>query len=105
VGPTGARGPAGRDANVTCKVAHVKTSKSKKKKTTVQVKCTVRFSTAKIVARASLSRRGVVYARGTTSKGKLHMKSVRKMRAGSYRLKIVTRDGKTIGSVVQIALG
>jgi hypothetical protein len=104
-GDTGPPGPAGRDANVTCKVLHPVTTKKKKKTTTtVVVKCMVFFATSKTVVGASLLRGRVVYARGTASHGRLKLRTVRRMKAGDYRLKLVTPKGGT-SRIVHVGLG
>jgi virginiamycin B lyase len=94
-GKTGARGPTGKIELVTCKP--VTKGKGKHKKTTQ--KCTtkltskpVKFKTAGDVSSAVLLRGDVVYATGSASRAgkntKLLLTPLRKLRDGSYTLKL-----------------
>ncbi len=89
-GPTGARGSAGKVELVTCKKVG-----GKQKCTTRLVSGTVTFTVAS--ARATLSRRGVVYAAGTARKLRGHMSlrliAMRSLRPGRYTLTLVSGSG------------
>jgi collagen triple helix repeat protein len=94
VGPVGPQGPAGRDASVKCK-----SSKTKKHK--VKVTCRVVYVTAKSARtiRARLTRDGRTYARlarrpVSGRRVDLRLAATRNLRAGRYRLVVVTRDGR-----------
>jgi hypothetical protein len=91
-GPAGKEGPAGKVQVVTCKK-----SGKKQKCTTKTVSGTVKFTTS--VARATLSRRGVVYAAGTARAGahgsmSLRLVSVRKLRPAHYTLTLISGSGR-----------
>ena len=93
-GPAGPQGQAGRDAGVTCVVP-------KKKKGKVKVTCKVVYVTARSArtVRARLTRAGRTYARlprRAVSSGRvpLRLSVTRSLRAGRYRLVVVTGDGR-----------
>ncbi len=95
-GPAGARGPAGPAGQVelvTCKKV-----KGKQHCTTKLVSGTFKFTTAGPAARATLSRRGMVYARGTarTARGRtsLRLQPVRLLRPGKYTLTLIRGTGR-----------
>jgi Divergent InlB B-repeat domain/Collagen triple helix repeat (20 copies) len=90
-GPAGPEGPAGKVQIVTCK----KVGK-KQKCTTKTVSGTVKFTTSS--TRATLSRHGIVYATGTASNARGHMRlrltPSRGLRPGSYMLTLVGGAGR-----------
>jgi hypothetical protein len=95
-GPTGAQGPAGPAGKielVTCK----KVGK-KQKCTTKLVSGTVKFMTAGLAARATLSRHGVVYAAGTArlahGRMSLRLLPVRRLQPGKYTLTLIGGTGR-----------
>ena len=95
-GPAGAPGPAGSAGQVelvTCKKAG-----KKQKCTTKTVSGTVKFTTKGLVANATLSRHGAVYASGTASSTNgslsLRLTPLRKLRPGHYTLTLVSGAGK-----------
>jgi DNA-binding beta-propeller fold protein YncE len=94
-GPTGAQGPAGPAGQVelvTCK----KVGK-KQKCTTKLVSGTVKFTAIGSSARATLSRHGVVYAKGTarTARGRMSLRltPLRSLRPGKYTLTLISGRG------------
>lgn len=96
-GPAGPQGAPGRDARVTCKPA-------KRRRGQVKVTCTVRLvpaARASIRVRARLSRRGIVYARGSARSGRassVTLHATRAIPSGRYRLTTVASDrrGRTV---------
>lgn len=88
-GQTGPQGPAGRDARVKCKATKPKHSR-------IRVRCTVRLVLARAAARvrARLTRHGTVYASGRASRpgARLELVARRPIRAGRYRLTVVSFD-------------
>lgn len=98
-GPTGAQGPAG-PAGPAGKVELVTCTKLKGKQhcTAKLVSGTVKFTTAGMAARATLSRHGIVYAAGTARLGHRHMSlrllPLRRLRSGKYTLTLISGTGK-----------
>ncbi len=92
-GPVGHTGPAGQVELVTCKKV-----KGKQHCTTKLVSGTVKFTTAGLAARATLSRHGVVYAKGTarTARGhvSLRLTPLRKLQPGKYMLTLISEKGR-----------
>ncbi len=95
-GPTGTQGPvgpAGQVELVTCKKV-----KGKQHCTTKLVSGTVKFTTAGLAARATLSRHGVVYAKGIarTARGRMSLRltPLRSLRPGKYTLTLISGAGK-----------
>jgi DNA-binding beta-propeller fold protein YncE len=92
-GRAGAHGPAGEIEIVTC--VHVK---GKQRCTAKLVSGAVRFTTAGVAARATLSRRGVVYAAGSARLAhgnmSLRLLPVRRLRPGRYTLTLVVGTGR-----------
>jgi hypothetical protein len=95
-GPAGARGPAGPSGKVelvTCKKV-----KGKQRCTGKLVSGTVKFTTAGLAARATLSRHGVVYAAGAARLAhghtSLRLLPVRGLRPGKYTLTLTTGAGR-----------
>ena len=86
-------GPAGQVELVTCKKV-----KGKQHCTTKLVSSTVKFTTAGLAARATLSRHGVVYATGTarTARGRMSLRltPLRKLQLGKYTLTLISGAGK-----------
>ena len=95
-GPTGARGPAGPAGKI--ELVTCKTVKGKQRCTAKLVSGTIKFTTAGLVARATLSRHGVVYAAGTarTARGRMSLRllPVRLLRSGKYTLTLISGAGK-----------
>lgn len=98
-GPAGAAGPAGPAGQVelvTCKTVVVK-KKKKQQCTTKLVSGTVKFTATGSVARASLSRSGVVYATGSArrvhGRMRLVLRSSGYLAAGHYILTLVSGHG------------
>lgn len=91
-GPAGPQGPAGQIELVTCKRKN-----GKQHCTTKLVSGSVSFTTGLSVARATLSRRGVVYATGTAhlARGRISLRllPLGSLRAGRYRLTLVSGAG------------
>jgi hypothetical protein len=87
-GPAGPRGPAGRDAHVTCKV-------TRKGKKAPHVTCTVKLAQSAGAGklRARLTRKGLVYATGTSTKKGLRLIPRRRIRSGTYTLTLTGRHG------------
>ncbi|MGD0272343.1 MAG: FG-GAP-like repeat-containing protein [Gaiellaceae bacterium] len=96
-GPRGLKGASGKIELVTCKVVTVKVKGKKVKRNKCQTKLvsgTVKFTTASVVMRASLSRGGVLYATGTASrKSGLVLRSLRRVLAGRYTLTLRYHQG------------
>ena len=101
-GPAGAQGPAGQVELVTCKTVK-KGKKSVQQCTTKLVSGTVKFTSADAsssVARATLSRHGVVYAAGMAriapggGRTSLRLASLRGLRAGHYTLMLISGAGR-----------
>ncbi len=95
-GPPGARGPggpAGKVELVTCKKV-----KGKQHCTTKLVSGAVKFTTVGSASQATLSRHGVVYARGTahTARGRMSLRllPVRKLLPGKYVLTLISGTGR-----------
>ena len=88
-GATGPRGKPGKIQLVTCRVVKVKVKGKmvkRKKCTTRLVSGTVKFTTTS-VAKARLSKAGVLYAKGTlTKKSGLVLRAVRRVKTGIYTL-------------------
>ena len=100
-GERGPQGPPGRDAQVTCKFAGGKygddddDDDDRKKKGRDEIVCTVQYAAAASASRASvrLTRGGKTYARGVKrGKGRLKLRSVRRVVRGRYVLRVVTVD-------------
>jgi len=92
-GPAGPAGPAGKVELVTCKKV------GKKQKCTTQlVSGTVKFKTAGLSARATLSRHGALYAAGiarsTRSGVSLRLQALRKLAPGRYTLTLTSGSGQ-----------
>lgn len=93
-GPAGPRGPAGQVELVTCKTVVKKVHGHRRKVnkcSTRLVSGTVKFTTTGALARASISRQGVIYATGAsvpTGHGgsELLLNDRRRLRHGSYTL-------------------
>jgi len=93
---------------VTCKVVTVKV----KGKTVKRNKCTaklvsgtVKFTTASMVRRASISRGGVLYATGVVTNKGLMLRALRKVRAGCYTLTLRFKQaGKQMTTRSQITI-
>jgi hypothetical protein len=103
VGPTGATGPAGPQGApgqielVTCTTVrtHGRTHGAKRQVCTTRlISGTATFTTTD--ARATLTRAGVVYARGTAHLTRLVLRQVRPLRAGSYTLTLTRRSGRRV---------
>jgi hypothetical protein len=95
-GLPGPQGPPGRDARVTCAVPKKKTKKNNKVKVTCKV-VYVTASSARTV-RARLTRAGRTYARLSRRpiagrRVQLRLAATSRLRAGRYRLVVVTGDG------------
>jgi hypothetical protein len=92
-GAQGPAGPAGQVELVTCKKV-----KGKQHCTTKLVSGMVKFTTAGLVARATLSRNGVVYAAGTArpahGRTSLRLLPVRRLRPGRYTLTLISGTGR-----------
>ena len=95
-GPTGAQGPAGPAGKVellTCEKI-----KGKQHCTTKLISGTVKFTAAGSAARATLSRNGVVFAAGTArlTRGRMSLRllPVRRLRAGTYTLTLLSGAGR-----------
>jgi DNA-binding beta-propeller fold protein YncE len=92
-GPAGPAGPAGKIELVTCK-----TVKGKQHCTTKLVSGTVKFVATGSAARATLSRRGVVFASGsarTTRRGmSLRLVPLRTLQPGKYTLTLISGHGE-----------
>jgi len=92
-GPTGAQGPAGKVELVSCKKV-----KGKQRCTVKLVSGTVRFETAGLAARATLSRDGLVYAAGTArlARGRMSLRLTprRSLRPGTYTLTLISGTGR-----------
>jgi hypothetical protein len=95
-GPTGAQGatgPAGKVELVTCT-----TVKGKQHCTAKLVSGAVKFTTTGQIARATVSRHGVVYAAGTArivhGHTSLRLLPVRRLRTGKYRLTLISGTGR-----------
>ncbi len=95
-GPAGPKGAAGQVDLVTCTTS-TKTVNHKPKKVT---KCTSRqvsspaTFTSDSEVRASLGRRGYVYATGTVSGGRVLLRATRALAAGRYTLTLVSGRGR-----------
>jgi len=87
-GVPGPQGPAGKIELVTC------TTVKKKKKCTTQLTSSPKTFTAN-TARASVSRAGHVYARGSLRNGELTLHATKPLHAGRYTLELTTRRGKS----------
>jgi virginiamycin B lyase len=81
-GPAGPRGPAGQVRLVTCRVV----KKHRRCKTRV-VHGSVTFTTAGR-AKATLTRRGILYAKGTARGARVALRARRPVRAGRYTLRV-----------------
>jgi hypothetical protein len=98
-GDTGATGPAGPQGTIRIVTCTTQTKTVKKRRVTSR-KCTtktvagsVSFTTTR-VARAALTRRGVLYASGTASRaGGVRLRGARALRAGRYTLTLSYRVG------------
>jgi len=95
-GPTGAQGqagPAGKIELVTCE-----TVKGKQHCTTKLVSGTLKFTANGSFARATLSRHGLVYARGTARTARrrmsLRLTPLRKLQPGRYTLTLICETGR-----------
>lgn len=92
-GVPGPSGPTGKVELVTCK-----TVKGKQHCTTKLVSGTVRFTAAASAAKATLSRRGVVFASGsaliTRGRMSLRLAPLRPLRPGKYTLTLVSGSGE-----------
>jgi hypothetical protein len=95
-GPPGPQGAPGRDARVTCRTA-------RRRRGQIRVTCRVRLVAAarSTRVRARLTRRGALYATGSTSSdhaSSVRLRAVRRIPAGRYRLTTVStnRRGQTI---------
>jgi hypothetical protein len=92
-GPLGAQGPAGKIELVTCQ-----TVKGKQRCTTKLVSGTDKFTTAGSSTQATLSRHGIVYAKGTarTTRGRMRLRitPLRKLQPGRYTLTLISGAGK-----------
>ncbi len=109
-GPGGAAGPAGNVELITCKAvtktivkrAHGKRRKVQVKKqqcTARSVTGTVKFTVATAVDRATLSRAGVVYAKGIRVRGvgvgsRFVLRELRPLSSGRYTLSLRERHGR-----------
>ncbi len=82
-GPAGAKGPAGEIELVTCQ-----TIRKKRRCSTQLISSPQEFTENAALAR--LSRGGHVYATGSLLAGKLVLRASRKLRAGRYKLELVT---------------
>lgn len=94
-GPAGKEGPAGKDGQielVTCKTVTVR-KKKKQQCTTKLLTGKVKFTVTGSAAHASLSRAGVLYATGTTSRRGVVLSVRRTVRAGSYTLTLTYGHG------------
>jgi virginiamycin B lyase len=95
-GPTGPRGAAGQVDLVTCTTA-TKTVKHKPKKVTTctsrQVSSPATFTSDSEV-RATLGRRGFVFATGWASGGRVLLHTTRALAAGRYTLTLVSGNGR-----------
>jgi hypothetical protein len=100
-GPTGATGPAGPQGLpgqielVTCRIvrSHARArSAARQVCTTRLVSGTATFTTTD--AHATLTRAGVVYARGTARLMRLVLRQLRPLRPGSYTLTLTRRSGR-----------
>lgn len=95
-GPVGPKGTAGQIDLVTCTTS-TKTVNHKKKTVT---KCTSKIVsspatfTSDSEARATLGRRGYVYATGTVSGGRVLLRATRALPAGRYTLTLVRGHGR-----------
>jgi Collagen triple helix repeat (20 copies)/Kelch motif len=100
-GPTGPTGPTGPIRLVTCK----QITKNHKTETTCTTKLINNNAQFAAIERATLTRRHVVYASGSTRNGHLIMHSRRRLAAGRYilTLKHLT-DGRWLTSHQQIAI-
>jgi hypothetical protein len=100
-GAQGPAGPAGKVQLVTCK----KVGK-KQKCTTKLVSGTAKFTATGSVARASLSRAGVVYATGSArrvhGRMRLVLRSSGYLAAGHYNLTLVSGHGRTAHVVNEV---
>jgi hypothetical protein len=95
-GKTGARGPAGRNGElriVTCTVTRRKGKKHETCKTRTIASGTATFTTA--TAHATLERKGVVYATGTATRGRLMLRDARRVPSGRYTLILTYRSGRS----------
>ncbi len=93
-GKTGPRGPAGRNGElriVTCTVTRRKGKKHETCKTRTIASGTATFTTA--TAHATLERKGVVYATGTATRGRLMLRDTRRVPSGRYTLILTYRSG------------
>ncbi len=92
-GPPGPAGPAGKIELVTCRMV-----KGKQRCTAKLVSGAVKFTATGQSARATLSRRGVVYATGMarTSHGRLSLRLLptHSLRSGRYTLTLVSGTGR-----------
>jgi hypothetical protein len=91
-GPAGPQGAPGRDARVTCKPA-------RRRRGQVKVTCRVRLVLAvrSTRVRARLTRRGVLYATGSSSSGRassVRLRAVRAIPSGRYRLTTVSTNSR-----------
>ena len=92
-GPAGARGEPGRVRLVSCRTVTVKVGGRKVKRrrcSTRLISGTATFTTT-ATARASLRRRGVLYATGTVSRARLPLHANRRVAAGRYTLTLTYR--------------
>jgi hypothetical protein len=90
-GPIGARGPTGKNGQirlVTCKVI-TRHHKKRKTCTTRTITGTATFTTA--IARATLTRNGIVYATGTATRTRLTLHATRPVPPARYTL-LLTHD-------------
>jgi Collagen triple helix repeat (20 copies) len=92
-GPPGARGPAGKVELVTCKKVG-----TKQKCTTKLVSGTVKFEATGLISRATLFRRGKVYATGAArsagGRTSLRLLPVRWLGPGNYTLTLISGTGR-----------
>jgi hypothetical protein len=95
-GPTGAQGPAGPAGKI--ELVTCQTVKGKQYCTTKLVSGAVKFTGAGSSALATLSRHGVVYAKGTarTTRGRMSLRltRLRKLQPGRYTLTLISGAGK-----------
>lgn len=85
-GATGAKGTAGRngrDATVSCRSK--RTARLQGTRYRISITCRV---TLAATARATISRKGRVYARGTVTGRRLHLAGARRLRPGTYVLTV-----------------
>jgi hypothetical protein len=97
-GPAGVQGPAGPAGKVELVTCRTVKGKGKQHCTTKLVSGTVKFTATGSAAQATLSRRGVVFARGSarTTRGRMSLRLVplRLLRPGKYTLTLISGAGK-----------